>query len=119
MIRSCFDYHEADRCYPDEFARLNCSTDRIQCVYVSYGFHDKTFERYVDTVWSRRLAKFLNENSNLFNLFNIFMIYWLIAFSQALERMILACTFFGRRCKRSMKILSRTTNEKHTFAIDK
>lgn len=90
---SCFDYNEGDHCDPDEFARLTCSTDRIRCVYVSFGFLDETFGHYFNSAWSHRLAEFLSKKSWLVNIFNIFMVYWLLAFTFALEEMVLACTF--------------------------
>ncbi|CAF1136138.1 unnamed protein product [Adineta steineri] len=91
--KSCLDYHEGDSCNLDEFTQLNCTIDRIQCVYVSYGFVDETFQHYLNSIWSHRFAQFLSEHSWLVNIFNIFMIYWLLAFTIALEQMILACTF--------------------------
>ena len=90
---TCFDYNEGDNCFPDDFARLNCTTDRIRCVYVSFGFVDEMFEEYLDSIWSHRFAEFLSKKSWLVNIFNIFMIYWLIAFAIAFEEMVLACTF--------------------------
>jgi hypothetical protein len=93
MPKSCLDYNEGDNCNPDEFAQLNCSIDRIQCVYVSYGFVDETFGDYFNSVWSHRFSQFLSQHSWLVNIFNIFIIYWLLAFIVALEEMVLACTF--------------------------
>ena len=93
--KSCFDYNEGDPCSMDEFAQLNCTTDRIGCVFVSFGFLDETFTPYFDSVWSHRLADFLSRRSWVVNLFNIFMTYWLLAFTVATEEMILACTFAG------------------------
>ncbi|CAF4856483.1 unnamed protein product [Rotaria sp. Silwood1] len=91
--KTCLDYNEGDNCNPDHFLQLNCSIDRIRCVYVSYGFVDETFENYLNTVWSHRLSQFLSQYSWLVNIFNIFIIYWLLAFTIALEEMVLACTF--------------------------
>ncbi|CAM4933205.1 unnamed protein product [Rotaria socialis] len=93
MPRSCFDFNEGDNCNPDDFSQLNCATDRIRCVYASYGFGDETFTGYFNIIWSHRLAQFLSRYSWFINIFNIFMIYWLLAFMIALEEMILACTF--------------------------
>lgn len=90
------DYNEGDTCIPDDFFQLNCTTDRIQCVYVSYGFVDETFQEYFTIEWSHRLAQFLSEKSWLIHIFNLFIIYWFIAFSIALEEMVLACTFASR-----------------------
>ncbi|CAF0975225.1 unnamed protein product [Adineta ricciae] len=90
---SCVDYREGDSCTPDDFAQLNCSVDRIRCVYVSYGFTDETFTAYMDSVWSHRLAQFLSQHPWIVNIFSVFIIYWLLAFIVALEEMILACTF--------------------------
>lgn len=92
-LKSCLDYYEGDNCNPDEFAQLSCSIDRIQCIYVSYGFVDKTFEDYFNSVWSHHFAQFLSEHSWFVNIFNIFIIYWLLAFTVAFEEMVLACTF--------------------------
>ena len=99
--KSCVDYHEGDHCSPDEFAQFNCAIDRIRCVYVSYGFVDETFEHYFNSIWSHRFAQFLSEHSWLVNISNIFIIYWLLAFTLALEEMILACTFACKRLNRS------------------
>jgi hypothetical protein len=93
LPQSCFDYNEGDDCNPDDFSQLQCTTDRIQCVYVSYGFVDQTFQNYLNTIWSHRLAQFLSEHPWFIHIFNLFTIYWLIAFAVALEEMILACTF--------------------------
>ncbi len=93
MPTSCSDYSEGDRCNPDEFLQLNCAIDRIRCVYVTYGFVDETFEDYFDSIWSHRIAQFLSQHSWFINIFNLFIIYWLIAFTVALEEMVLACTF--------------------------
>ncbi|CAF0825900.1 unnamed protein product [Rotaria sordida] len=82
-----------DNCNPDNFSQLNCSIDRIRCVYVSYGFVDETFENYFNTIWSHRLSQFFSQHSWLINIFNIFIIYWLLALTIALEEMVLACTF--------------------------
>lgn len=95
--KACFDHNEGDTCNPDDFVRLNCSTDRIRCVYVSYGFADESFEHYFNRIWSHRLAQFLNRYSWLVHIFNIFIIYWLLAFIMALEEMVLACTFVCKR----------------------
>ncbi|CAF1384886.1 unnamed protein product [Rotaria magnacalcarata] len=75
MPQSCFDFNEGDNCNPDDFSQLNCATDRIRCVYASYGFGDETFTGYFNTTWSHRLAQFLRRYSWFINIFNIFMIY--------------------------------------------
>ena len=106
LLTSCTDYNEGDRCDPEEFVQFNCTIARIQCIYVSYGFVDETFENYFNEIWSHRVAQFLSQHSWLVHIFNIFIIYWLLAFTIALEEMILACTFACKFRNEIKKIVS-------------